>query len=296
MTKRGLGRGLDVFFPNANADENEEFEKVLQINVKEIRPNKFQPRKTFDEEKLADLAQSIKLYGVLQPIVVRKIANGYEIVAGERRLRASKLAGTSTIPAVIRDYTDAEITEIALIENLQRQDLNPIEEGLAFKQLIEEFGLTQEEVAQKIGRSRSAIANMIRLLNLHPQVQEHVSRGTLSIGQARPLLSVEDFELQLELANRIIEDDLTARDVEELVKHKANTRKPEKITEYKELFVAEAEDKLKLILGTQVKIKPGKLKSKIEIEFYSSEDLERILETISLPAIKQVRHVGPLTV
>ena len=179
MNKHGLGRGLDALFTNQVAIE-EEHEQVIEINIEEIKPNAFQPRKIFDQEKLADLAQSIKLYGVLQPIVVRKTLHGYELVAGERRWRASQQAGLKTIPGVIRDYSDAEMTEIALIENLQRQDLNVIEEGMAFKQLIDDFGLTQEEVAKKIGRSRSVIANTIRLLNLHPKIQEYVSCGTLS--------------------------------------------------------------------------------------------------------------------
>lgn len=296
MNKRGLGRGLDALFTNATVVEKEEHEKVIQINIKDIKPNAFQPRKFFDEEKLADLAQSIKLYGVLQPVVVRKIANGYELVAGERRWRASQMVNLKTLPVIIRDYSDAEMTEIALIENLQRQDLNPIEEGMAFRQLIDDFGLTQEEVAKKIGRSRSVIANTIRLLNLHPKIQEYVSCGTLLMGQARPLLSIEDPEIQLEAANHIIENDLTARDAEELVKTKTVKPRQHVKKENKELFVAEAEDRLKLILGTQVKIKPGKVKSKIEIEFYSSEDLERILETLSMPPVERVKHKGVLVV
>ncbi|SDF43882.1 ParB/RepB/Spo0J family partition protein [Sporolituus thermophilus] len=298
MTKaRGLGRGLDALFPATPAGGDE---PVNEIAIKEITPNRFQPRRTFDPEALEELAQSIRQYGVVQPIVVRKTMNGYELVAGERRWRASQLAGLKTIPAVVRDYTDAEMTEIALIENLQRQDLNPIEEANAYRRLMDEFGLTQEEVARKIGRSRSLIANMVRLLNLAPAVQEHVSRGTLTVGQARPLLALDKEELQIEAAETIIAEDLSARDAEELVKRlsSAPRKKKQPQPEKKEFFVAEAEDRLKLLLGTQVKIKPGKLKSKIEIEFYSMEDLDRILDILSEShqQAAATRRRGPIVV
>lgn len=295
INKRGLGRGLDALIPATAAQDNTE--RINEVPINEIKPNKFQPRRVFDEEALFELSQSISQYGVVQPIVVRKLLNGYELVAGERRWRASQKAGLKTIPVVIKDYTDAEMTEIALIENLQRQDLNPIEEAMAYRRLMNEFGLTQEEVARKIGRSRSLIANTVRLLNLSDIVQEHVSRGTLSMGQARPLLSIEDSELQQQAAETIIEEDLSARDVEELVKRinaapaKAKQTAEEISPVEKEIFVVEAEDKLKLLLGTQVKIKPGKIKSKIEIEFYSADDLERILETISAQKTREVQKI-----
>ncbi|WP_312515383.1 ParB/RepB/Spo0J family partition protein [Anaerospora sp.] len=300
MSKRGLGRGLDALIQTASTTNSEQLGPTTDIPVTIITPNKFQPRRVFDSEALADLAQSIKQYGVVQPIVVRKTLNGYELVAGERRWRASQLAGLKTIPAVIREYTDAEMTEIALIENLQREDLNPIEEAFAYKKLMEEFGLTQEEVARKIGRSRSHIANMVRLLNLTLVVQEHVSRGTLSMGQARPILSLESEELQIEAADIIIEEDLSARDAEELVKRLATTPRVRKQVqpEKREFFLVEAEDRLKMILGTQVKIKPGKIKSKIEIEFYSGDDLERIIETLGAPQAEAAasKLQGPLVV
>jgi ParB family chromosome partitioning protein len=272
---------LDALIPTATVEERENVNEIL---IKEIIPNKFQPRRVFDEEALADLAHSIRQYGVLQPVVVRRTLNGYELVAGERRLRASQQAGLQAIPAVVREYTDAEMTEIALVENLQRQDLNPIEEGMAYRRLMDEFGFTQEEVARKIGRSRSLIANMVRLLHLHPTVREYVSRGTLTMGQARPLLALETPERQLEAADMIVEEDLSARDAEELVRRLASTpRQPKQqvAAPAREIFVVEAEDRLKMILGTQVKIKPGKLKSRIEIEFYSAEDLDRIIETLT---------------
>lgn len=279
MSKRGLGRGLGAFF------EAGEGESPTAIAVGEIVPNKFQPRRVFDPEALDELAQSIKQHGVIQPVLVRKVAGGYELVAGERRWRAAQQAGLAAIPAVVRDYDDGQMTEIALIENLQRENLNPIEEAAAYRRLMEEFSLTQEEVARRIGRSRSLIANTVRLLNLPAAVQEHVSRGTLSMGQARPLLGLEDADLQLEAAESIIAEDLSARDAEELVRRLLSTprtRPVRKQPEKREFFLAEAEERLKMVLGTQVRIKAGKLKSKIEIEFYSADDLERIIETLTI--------------
>lgn len=287
---RGLGRGLEALIPTTEVKDREQ---VNVIAVKDIIPNKFQPRRIFDDEALVELSQSIKQYGILQPIVVRKILNGYELVAGERRWRASQHAGLANIPAVVREYTDAEMTEIALIENLQRENLNAIEEAVAYRRLMDEFGLTQEEVSRKIGRSRSHIANFVRLLNLPPVVQDFVSRGTLSMGQARPILALSNEELQLEAAEIIIAEDLSSRDAEALVKRMANSpRKSEESMEapVREIFVVEAEDRLKLVLGTQVKIKPGKLKSKIEIEFYSAEDLDRIIEVLTEPQVQTVTN------
>ena len=282
-SQRGLGRGLDALFSGSQAVEAEPL--VTTIPITQIIPNKFQPRRVFDEAALLELVSSISQYGVLQPLVVRKSNKLYELVAGERRWRASQEAGLKEIPVIIKEYTDREMTEIALIENIQREDLNAIEEALAYRRLMDDFHLTQEEVAKRIGRSRSVIANMVRLLNLHPSVQDYVSRGTLSMGQSRPLLGLETLELQLEAAEMIIEDDLSARDAEELVKRLSDKRKEvkqyTKNNEVKNFFVVEAEDRLKMILGTQVRIKPGKLKSKIEIEFSSSEDLDRIIEVLS---------------
>ncbi len=281
IKKTGLGKGLGAIFTETVADDSEQ---VIEINVNEIAPNQFQPRKVFDDEKLADLCDSIKQYGVLQPIVLRKIAEGYEIVAGERRWRATKMAGKTLIPAVVRDYSDAEMTEIALIENIQRQDLNAIEEAMAYKQLIEQFGLTQEEVAKKIGKSRSQVANTIRLLQLDQRVQDYVSRGTLTMGQVRPLLALGTPQMQYEAATRIVEDELSSRDAEEIIRRMTNKvkSKPVKNALKREVFLIAVEDKLKIILGTQVKIKAGKVKGKIEIEYYSPEDLERILEVFKV--------------
>lgn len=293
MTKRGLGRGLGAFFAPG------EDEPRAEIAVTEIVPNKYQPRRVFDEAALNELAQSIKQHGVIQPVLVRRTPDGYELVAGERRWRAAQMVGLTDIPAVVRDYTDGEMTEIALIENLQRENLNPVEEASAYKRLMEEFALTQEDVARKIGRSRSLIANTVRLLNLAPAVQDHVSRGTLSMGQARPLLALEDQELQMEAAESIISEGLSARDAEELVRRLVNTPriKKAKKAETREIFLAEAEERLKMALGTQVKIKPGKLRSKIEIEFYSADDLERIIEVLTAREYAAAtRTRGPLVV
>ena len=286
MSKRGLGMGLDALIQStASAAASGHQEPSHEVPVAMITPNKFQPRRVFDEDALAELCQSIKQYGIVQPVVVRRIMQGYELVAGERRWRAAQMAGLKTVPAVIREYTDAEMTEIALIENLQRADLNPIEEGQAYKRLMEEFGLTQEEVSRKIGRSRSHIANMIRMLNLPATVQSYVSRGTLSMGQARPILTLGSEELQLEAAETIMAEDLSARDAEELVRRLSTAPRVKKPTpsEKTEIYVAEAEDTLRQLLGTQVRIKPGKMKSRIEIEYYTDEDLERIIESLSSP-------------
>lgn len=298
---RGLGRGLDALIQNTTIDLDDN-EKIKTLSIEDIVANKHQPRLEFDEEALEELMQSIKQYGILQPILVRKSLDGYELIAGERRLRASKLAGLKSIPAIIREYSDSEITEIALIENLQREDLTAIEEAAAYSKLLNEFGLTQEELAQKVGRSRSHIANFIRLLSLPKIIQDYVSRGTISMGQAKPLITLSNEELQIEAAEYIIAEDLSARESEELVKKMAVAplclkEKEESEPKPKEIFVVEAEDKLKMILGTQVKIKPGKVKSKIEIEFYSAEDLDRIIETLTTQTqFKNIKEAGKLIV
>jgi ParB family transcriptional regulator, chromosome partitioning protein len=279
MTKRGLGRGIEALMATTLAEYDA---PTTEIGVHDIAHNKFQPRRVFDEAAMDELEQSIRKYGVIQPIIVRQTIAGYDLVAGERRLRAARKAGLCTVPAVIRELSDAQMSEIALIENIQRENLNVIEEALAYRRLMDDFGLTQEDVASKIGRSRSMIANVVRLLNLAPEVQDHVSRGTLAMGQVRPLLSLEDHTQQIEAANTIIEGELSARDAEELVRRllKTPAQKNKRAPEGNEIFVGELEERLKLILGTQVKIKPGKLKSRIEIEFYSPDDLERIVEVL----------------
>lgn len=293
---RGLGRGLEALIPTMS-----EQEVVKELLITDIVANKYQPRNEFNEEALEELAESINQYGLLQPVIVRKVLNGYELIAGERRWRAAQKNGAKTIPAIVREYSDIETTEIALIENLQRENLNTIEEAGAYQRLVNEFGLTQEELAKKIGRSRSHIANFIRLLNLPEIVQEYVSRGTLTMGQVRPLLTLESEDLQIEAAEYIIAEDLSARDAEKLVKKLM--KDPQVLQEeleeeeYKEdIFVVEAEDVLKMALGTKVKIKPGKKKSKIEIEFYSADDLERLVEVLTNPKTVTNKFKGNLIV
>lgn len=293
---RGLGRGLEALIPTMS-----EQEVVKELLITDIVANKYQPRNEFNEEALEELAESINQYGLLQPVIVRKVLNGYELIAGERRWRAAQKNGAKTIPAIVREYSDIETTEIALIENLQRENLNAIEEAGAYQRLVNEFGLTQEELAKKIGRGQSHIANFIRLLNLPEIVQEYVSRGTLTMGQVRPLLTLESEDLQIEAAEYIIAEDLSARDAEKLVKKLM--KDPQVLQEeleeeeYKEdIFVVEAEDVLKMALGTKVKIKPGKKKSKIEIEFYSADDLERLVEVLTNPKTVTNKFKGNLIV
>ena len=283
MKSRGLGKGLGAIFTPPEAGEHEE---PFTIAVEELKPNEHQPRTFFDPEKLEELVSSIKLYGVIQPLVVRKTMAGYEIVAGERRWRAAKAAGLVSVPAVIRAYSDAEMMEIALIENLQRHDLNPIEEAVGFQRLMEEFGLTQEEVAKKMGRSRSAVANTLRLLQLSTATQQHVSRGTLTPGQVRPILALNS-EQQEMLVNQIIEQDMSAREVEEHVRRMSGARKAGSQTDKlaapkpEDIHVADAAHRLVYALGTQVRIKTDGKKGKIEIDFYSHDDLERLLELLT---------------
>ncbi len=217
MNKRGLGRGLDALL--AVGHEVDRGENLTLVPVGEIAPNPYQPRRDFDENRLSELADSIKMYGVLQPIVVRRYNDGYQLVTGERRWRASKIAGLRVVPAVVRDYSDTEMPAVALVENLQRENLNPIEEAIAYRRLIDEFGFTQEEVSQKVGKSRSFIANTVRLLNLPTAIQEYVSRGTMTPGQARPLLVLPTPQMQIEAAGEVVNRALTARGAEELARN-----------------------------------------------------------------------------
>jgi len=274
--KKSLGKGLDAFFPEAN-------DEVDELNLKDIRPNPYQPRKTFDEEAIKELAESIKQQGVIQPIIVRKVLRGYEIVAGERRFRASKLCGNTTIPAVIRTYTDLQVMEIALIENLQREDLNAIETALAYHALMEKFQLTQEELSLKVGKSRSHIANFVRLLTLPEEIKEHVSRGTLSMGHARAIVGVKNEGQQIELADQVVEQSLSVRALEDAI-HKLNEKKPasmkKEVVKRVDPFIDHVETELREKFKTGVKIKQQKNKGKIELEYYSKQDLERILELL----------------
>lgn len=296
MAARGLGKGLDSLIPSNITIANEQKKKTSEtstqaeqpstlLKISEIEPNREQPRKSFDEDKLIELADSIKQVGLIEPIVVKKMDDYYMIVAGERRWRAAKIAGIKEIPVVIKDFSEQQIAMIALIENLQREDLNPIEEAQAYKQLMTKFEMTQDQVAEKVGKSRSAVTNSLRLLKLAPGVQQMVIEGILTYGHARALIPVEDEAEQQKLAERIVKEELNVRDVEKLIKSlgKNHEKKPkaEPDAQMKAVY-ASIEDKLKNALGMKVAISPKENGSgKLEIEFYSNDDLERIIEKLS---------------
>ena len=284
--KKGLGKGLDSMIPEkkTKAEMKEVQDKALaEIKISEIDPNIGQPRKSFNEDELLELAESIKIHGVIQPIILTKRGKRYEIIAGERRWRASKLAGLTKIPAVIREYTDKEIMEVSLIENIQRQDLNPIEEAVAFKNLIDEYKMKQDDLAERVSKSRSAITNALRLLKLDDKVKAMLAEGLISTGHARAILAVEDKNKQQILATRIFDEKLSVRETEKLVKQileNKESKKEEKSSE--KLIYKKLEDSLKSIIGSKVSIK-GKDngKGKIEIDYYSIEELDRITELLS---------------
>ena len=301
MNKKGLGKGLGAIFTDnetiAPVEEVQPHEKEIEIAVSDIIPNPLQPRKTFDADKLAELTESIKEHGVIQPLIVRKNGAKYEIVAGERRWRAAKTAKLKTVPVIVREYDNAKMAEIALVENIQRHDLNAIEEAEGIKRLMNEFGFNQEQAAKKIGRSRTAVTNILRLLNLPAAVREAVSRETLTMGQVRPLLSLENAQEQEKLARIIAEQGLSARAVEEIVKKIKNgeeitfendaekTKKEKAARKNKKteisIYCRDFQNRLIELLGTKVKIVPKNEKQgKIEIEYYSAEDLERIYELL----------------
>lgn len=298
MAKRGLGKGIGALFGSDTEDigsvsrdinliNNEKSdENIIMLKLSQIEPNKDQPRKSFDEEKLAVLADSIKKHGVIQPIIVNDMNNGfYRIVAGERRWRASRLAGIKEIPAIVRSYNELTTMQVALIENLQREDLNPIEEALSYKSLLEDFSLTQEQVSEQVGKSRSAVANSIRLLSLPEQIQSLIEKGTISGGHARAILAVNDDDSKLLLAQKIVENSLSVRQAEQLAKTlnapKKETKTPPKSTEF-EIQINEIQKRMSDILGTKVKILNGAKKGKIEIEYYSPSDLDRLLKILDV--------------
>ncbi len=278
MAKKGLGKGLGVLL----AEEKDE-QGILEVKITEVMPNKNQPRKTFDEEKLLALSESIKEYGVIQPIVVKKAEEGYIIVAGERRWRAAKKAGIKKIPVLVKDYDDLAVREIALIENLQREDLNPIEEALGYRSLMDEYNLTQEEISAKIGKSRSAIANSVRLLSLDEDIQKKLITGEITEGHARCALSVPAGVVREFFVNRIIEEGLNVRQAELLAKDLAKAPSPKSKKQQNTAYKIELErisKSLEQFLGTKVKLSGTAKKGKIEIEYYGNEDLERLLDII----------------
>lgn len=284
---KGLGRGLDSLIPieqPKKKNDNKETQSVENLlNITKVEPNREQPRKKFDEDALMELADSIRQYGVLEPILVQPRDNYYEIVSGERRWRAAKLAGLKEIPVIIKDLTDQEIAEISLIENIQREDLNPIEEALAYKRLLEEFHLKQDELAEKVSKSRTAVTNSMRLLKLNEEVQQMVVEDMISTGHARALLAIEDGEMQYTLAQQIFDEKLSVREVEKLVKNIGKPAKEKKsrqaVDESMQVIYANISENLKSMLGTKVSIVPKEDGSgKIEIEFYSHEELDRIID------------------
>lgn len=306
MKRSGLGKGLDSLIPNKNTvntkppvkkegnvrtavkvkDVNESVDKELSgevlVKINKIEPNREQPRKAFEEDSLLELADSIKQFGVLQPLIVQKKKDYYEIIAGERRWRAAKLAGIKEVPVIIKEYTNQEIVEISLIENIQRENLNPIEEAMAFKRLLEEFSLKQDEVAERVSKSRTAVTNSMRLLKLSDKVQQMIVDDMISTGHARALLAIDDKEQQYTLAMKIFDEKLSVRETEKMVKALKNTKKqPEKTEKERQFVYDDLVEKMKNVMGTKVKInQKSNGKGKIEIEYYSPEELERIYDLI----------------
>lgn len=293
VKRKGLGKGLDSLIPEnksvkpavkpEKAEESVKTgEQMLKIN--QVEPNREQPRKYFEEDALLELADSIKQYGVLQPLLVRKRKDYYEIIAGERRWRAAKLAGVKEVPVIIKEYTEQQAVEIALIENIQRENLNPIEEAMAFKKLLTEFNLKQDEVAERVSKSRTAVTNSMRLLKLGEKVQQMIIDDMITTGHARALLAIDDEEQQYLLATKIFDEKLSVRETEKLIKSLKNPKKQVKVVKTVEnAFVYDdLAEKMKRVLGTKVSISPkGNGKGKIEIEYYSDDELERMFEMIT---------------
>ena len=293
VKKSGLGKGLDTMFPvypsKGKITKEETVKQVSEkkgetkLNINEVEPNREKPRKKFDEDSLLELSESIKQFGILQPLLVQKREDYYEIIAGERRWRAAKLAGLKEIPVIIKDFTDQQIVEISLIENIQREDLNPIEEALAYKRLLTEFQLKQDEVAERVSKSRTAVTNSLRLLKLDDRVQQMLIDDMITTGHARALLAVEDGELQWKLAMQIFDEKLSVRDVEKMMKSLQKEKKetPKKQNTAYDLVYRDMEEKMKAILGTKVVVNhKADNKGRIEIEYYSNDELERIYDML----------------
>ena len=293
--KNGLGKGLDSLITNKvgkttveakPAEKSETLNDATLMDINKVEPNRDQPRKKFDEDALVELSESIKQFGILQPLLVQKRKDYYEIIAGERRWRAAKIAGVKEVPVIIKELTDQEIMEISLIENIQREDLNPIEEALAYKRLLEEFNLKQDEVAERVSKSRSAVTNAIRLLILNDKVQQMVIDEMLTTGHARALLSIEDEEQQYSIAQKIFDEKLSVRDTEQLVKNIQNQKKtedsvPKKLDPKLEAIYQDLEEQMKVILGTKVVINhKDEKRGKLEIEYYSQDELDRFIDML----------------
>lgn len=292
VKKKGLGKGLDSLIPDnkpmksvnsADSDIKEESksgEQMMKIN--DVEPNREQPRKKFEEDALLELSDSIKQFGIIQPLIVQKRKDYYEIIAGERRWRAAKMAGLKEVPVIVKEYTEQEIVEISLIENIQRENLNPIEEAMAFKKLLQEFNLKQDEVAERVSKSRTAVTNSMRLLKLDDRVQQMIVDDMISTGHARALLAIDEKEQQFELANRVFDEKLSVRETEKLVKDLKNPKiKKEKKKIEHEFIYDDLANKMKEVMGTKVSISSkGNGKGKIEIEYYSDIELERMFDLI----------------
>ncbi|WP_010502213.1 ParB/RepB/Spo0J family partition protein [Paenibacillus elgii] len=281
MSKKiGLGKGLDALLPALSINEDD---KVVEIPLAQLRPNPYQPRRNFNDETIQELADSIKEHGVIQPIIVRSVLKGYEIIAGERRFRASQVCGKPTVPAVVKKFSDQQVMEIALIENVQREDLNALEIAIAYQALIDQFKLTQEELSLKVGKSRSHIANFLRLLQLPEDVKEYVSRGTLSMGHAKAIVGLKDKKVIKALADTAIKEQWSVRELEEEVKkleEKADSKKMKLKPKRKDPYINQLEESLREMYRTTVKIKHSNNKGKIELLYYSKDDLDRLLELL----------------
>ena len=279
MNRQPLGRGLSALIPEAVRHQTTD--RVIAISVDDISPNPYQPRIQMDEESLEELAASIKAKGVVQPIIVRSLGSDkYEVIAGERRLRASRLAGLSDVPAIVREVDDAEVMALAITENIQREDLNAIELARAYSILMDQFDLTQEQLAEALGKSRPAVANMLRLLQLPQEIQEFVLSNEISMGHARALLALERENQRLSVCKKVIESDLSVRQTERLVQKLLNRSESQKQVEKRLPELQALENRLRTMLATQVKISQGRRKGKIEIEYYSVDDLDRLTEIL----------------
>ncbi|MBI4228205.1 MAG: ParB/RepB/Spo0J family partition protein [Deltaproteobacteria bacterium] len=275
LKKVTLGRGLDALIPT-----EKEANGYILADIDQIKPNAYQPRQEFDEDSIDELASSIKEKGIIQPLLGRKIGSGYEIIAGERRWRAAQKAGLKKIPIILKDASDSEVLELALIENLQREDLNPIEEAIAYEQLIGDFGLTHEEISKRIGKDRSTITNQIRLLKLPDRVKQAIKDGDISAGHARAILSIESHNKVLEILDIIIRNRLSVRQTEKLVQSLVKDKETDKAPIYIDPHLKNITEELKKVLGTQIKIIDRKGRGKIEIEYYSIDELQRIVDLL----------------
>ena len=281
MARKALGRGLQALIPDIQEEADEQ--RVLQIEIDRVSPNPYQPRQSFDQSKLDELARSIAEKGVIQPITVREVDDAYELIAGERRLRAAKQAGFHTIPAMVRSISSPEeMMELSLIENIQRDDLNPIHEARAYLRLLEECRLTQEEIATRVGKNRSSVANTLRLLRLPEEVQKHVLSDEISMGHARALLALEDRTEQTTLCKQIVQKGLSVRKVEQLIKNRFKDVREGPRAPRKSADLLAVEEIMQRMLGTRINISQGQHKGKIEIEFYSTDDLNRILDLLKV--------------